>query len=194
MLFVFLKFTRQQQQDLVCPLNMLKTCMCLSCSSSSVLYSLFLDIRQCWTAGRGSHSSDQPSLSWWKCWETCFRPACNRYNGKDKVRTVWRLHMMLKLHLIKVQAVAEKNSLWSAAVELWCELKLKDDGDTPNRFTEMFWQMPEQNLYFKFKSPHTTLNPDHIVALLNTFKKFSRSFCRISHKCEYSGSNVVDQS
>lgn len=47
------------------------------------LYFLLLDIRPCWTAGRGSHWSDRPSLSWWRGWEICFRPACNRYDRKQ---------------------------------------------------------------------------------------------------------------
>lgn len=69
---------------LECLSRTLKACMCLSCSLCSVVYSLLLDIRPCWTAGRGSHRSDQPSLSWWNSWEIYFRPACNRYDRQKK--------------------------------------------------------------------------------------------------------------
>lgn len=58
-----------------CSFSMLK-----ACSVWWLVYSLFTDIRPCWTAGRVSHSSDRLSLSWWSGSETCFRPACNRYD------------------------------------------------------------------------------------------------------------------
>lgn len=58
-----------------------------------------LDIRPCWTAGRESHWSGRPSLSWWKDWETCFRPACNRYDGQQ---SLIELYKMIDIELISV--------------------------------------------------------------------------------------------
>lgn len=85
--------------------------MCQSYSLCSLVNSLLLDIRPCWTAGRESHWNDQPSLSWWKGWETFFRPVCNRYDRHDC--------LSYKYHCVKKSSQCNRFVSTVAGTEHW---------------------------------------------------------------------------
>ena len=75
-------------------------------SGCSLVSSLPADTRPCWTAGTGSHWGDPPSLTWWKGWETCFRPVCSRYG---------------QMLLLKYYALFHFHGQWSISIIGLCQ-------------------------------------------------------------------------